>query len=256
MPQFPDFSDPIVFPLTLLVVLFIITARYFLVAGLFHLVFYKWQKEKWQPYKINRPTDRRQFRIEMRNSLVSGLIFSIITVLTLILWQQGYSKVYYDINTYHWLWLPASFVLSLVIQEIYYYWIHRWMHYPRIFRLIHKTHHESRIPSPWTAFSFHPLEALLLSLILPVIVLFLPMHPWVILIQLVLMTISSVINHLDIEIYPDWFQKSFLGKLFIGATHHSAHHKQYKYNYGLYFTVFDKLHSTEAPTIEEQGTRN
>jgi Delta7-sterol 5-desaturase len=247
MPELPDFSDPLIFLLTIAAVLLIITARYFLVAGLFHLVFYSWQHKKWKPYKINRETDSRQYRKEIKNSLVSGLIFSIITAVTLFFWQKGYTRVYYNINQYTLAWLPGSFLLSLVVQEVYYYWVHRWMHFPKIFRLIHKTHHESRIPSPWTAFSFHPLEALALALVLPAIIFIIPMHPWVILIQLVFMTVSSVINHLDIEIYPAWFQKSFLGKLFIGATHHSAHHKQYKYNYGLYFTVFDKLHNTESP---------
>jgi sterol desaturase/sphingolipid hydroxylase (fatty acid hydroxylase superfamily) len=65
------------------------------------------------------------------------------------------------------------------------------------------------------------------------------------------MTFSSVINHLDIEIYPKNFHKHFFGRWLIGATHHSLHHKQFKYNYGLYFTFWDKWKRTESPLYEK-----
>jgi sterol desaturase/sphingolipid hydroxylase (fatty acid hydroxylase superfamily) len=64
------------------------------------------------------------------------------------------------------------------------------------------------------------------------------------------MTFSSVINHLDIEIYPKNSGKSW-GKWVIGATHHSLHHKQFKYNFGLYFTFWDRLKKTESPGFEK-----
>ena len=65
------------------------------------------------------------------------------------------------------------------------------------------------------------------------------------------MTISSVINHLDIEIYPAGFHKNSIAKWLIGASHHSLHHKQFKYNYGLYFTFWDKIKNTESPQYED-----
>ncbi|MGZ5247104.1 MAG: hypothetical protein ACXWV5_08645, partial [Flavitalea sp.] len=38
----------------------------------------------------------------------------------------------------------------------------------------------------------------------------------------------------------------------IGATHHSLHHKQFKFNYGLYFTFWDKWKKTESPDFEKR----
>ena len=69
--------------------------------------------------------------------------------------------------------------------------------------------------------------------------------------MLTIMSVSSVINHLDIEIYPKWFSKNLIGKSIIGPTHHSLHHKQYKYNFGLYFTWWDRVSKTESPVYEE-----
>jgi sterol desaturase/sphingolipid hydroxylase (fatty acid hydroxylase superfamily) len=121
------------------------------------------------------------------------------------------------------------------------------MHHPKIFRIVHKVHHDSNITSPWTAFSFHPLEGLLQAFFLPLLLLLMPMHLYVLIIQLSFMTLSSVVNHLDIELYPKKFSEHFIGKWLIGATHHSLHHKQFKYNFGLYFTFWDKWKKTESP---------
>jgi sterol desaturase/sphingolipid hydroxylase (fatty acid hydroxylase superfamily) len=113
-------------------------------------------------------------------------------------------------------------------------------------------HHDSLVASPWTAFSFHPLEAVLEAIVLPLMVLFLPLHPYIIVLQLTIMTLSSVINHLDIEIYPKGFEKHWLGKWIIGATHHSLHHTQFRFNFGLYFTFWDKWMYTESPIYLEK----
>jgi lathosterol oxidase len=110
------------------------------------------------------------------------------------------------------------------------------MHLPGVFRIVHKVHHDSNITSPFTAFSFHPLEGLLQAIFLPVMLMVLPMHHYVIIVVLLIMTLSSVINHLNIEIYPQGFNRNRIAKWIIGASHHSLHHKQFKYNYGLYFT--------------------
>jgi sterol desaturase/sphingolipid hydroxylase (fatty acid hydroxylase superfamily) len=105
--------------------------------------------------------------------------------------------------------------------------------------------------SPWTAFSFHPIEGFIQAIFLPLLLLFLPMNIYVLVFMLVIMSFSSVINHLDIEIYPKWFSKFFFTRWIIGATHHSLHHKQFRYNYGLYFTWWDKWLGTESPYYDE-----
>lgn len=176
--------------------------------------------------------------------------FAVAGALLGLLWQKGYTKIYADVNDYPVWWLPASLLIALFVHETYYYWLHRWMHYPKIFRIVHKVHHDSNITSPWTAFSFHPLEGLLQAIFLPLLLMALPMHLYMLIFYLTVMTFSSVVNHLDIEVYPKGFHKNLFGRWFIGATHHSLHHKQFRYNYGLYFTFWDKWKNTESPVYE------
>lgn len=233
------------------VVFAVVVGRYFLIAGLFHAVFYLWFPQRWQPRKINqRDYKSGQFRREVNWSMLTALLFAVAGSVTLVLWQKGYTKLYLNVNDYPLWWLPVSLLIAMLLHETYYYWLHRWMHHPKIFRIVHKVHHDSNITSAWTAFSFHPLEGLLQALFLPLLLLVMPMHLYVLVIQLTIMTFSSVINHLDIEIYPTRFNKNFIGRWLIGATHHSLHHKQFKYNYGLYFTFWDKWKKTESPLYD------
>ncbi|MDB5193192.1 MAG: sterol desaturase [Segetibacter sp.] len=251
MPTLPNFADPITFILVVLGMFIVVIGRYFLIAGMFHAVFYWWGKQKWQQRRLGKKlTDQQQFKKEIKWSMVTGLIFSIAGALTSVLWQKGFTQLYTEPTQYGLLYLPVSLAISMLVHETYYYWLHRWMHRPKVFKVLHKVHHDSSTTSPFTAFSFHPLEGVLQAMILPLTILLLPMHVYVLLVQLTIMTFSSVINHLEIEIYPKNFNKSILGRWLIGATHHSLHHKQFKYNYGLYFTFWDKWKKTESPKFE------
>lgn len=252
MQALPDFTYPFYFVLLTIVFFGVIAGRYFAIAGLFQIVFFVWLPHKWKQRRISKaPVDKKQFRKELKWSLITSMLFAFAGAVTAVLWQKGYTRIYTNLYKYGLLYLPFSLILSLLIHETYYYWLHRWMHNPRIFRVIHKVHHNSRITSAWTAFSFHPLEGLLQAVVLPVTILIIPMHIYVLLAQLTIMTFSSVINHLEIEIYPAGFHKHLLGKWLIGATHHSLHHKQFKYNFGLYFTCWDKWKKTESPAFEQ-----
>lgn len=226
----------------------IVVIRYVIVSGFFQFWFYYAMKEKWKQFRLSsHNVQKKQFITELKWSLLTSVIFALVGTLTFYLWKQGYTKLYTDISAYPIYYLPISLCIALFIHETYYYWIHRWMHKPHIFKYIHKVHHNSNTTSAFTAFSFHPLEGLLQAIILPLILLLVPMHIYVLFFQLIIMTFSSVINHLEIEIYPKRFQKNIAGKWIIGATHHSLHHKQFKYNFGLYFTFWDKWIKTESP---------
>lgn len=248
-----DFWEPITFSIICFAMFLVIMVRYFILSGLFHAYFYIWAKDRWQARKINQKSyPSQQFRREIFWSTLTAMLFSIIGALTAVLWQKGYTLLYTDIHQYPLIWLPCSLVISMLIHETYYYWVHRWMHHPKIYHLVHKVHHDSKITSAWTAFSFHPIEGLLEALIMPAIICMVPMHIYVATCHLTIMTITAAINHLDIEIYPKTKWGNWFGKFMIGATHHSQHHKYYRYNFGLYFTFWDKISKTESPKFQEE----
>lgn len=230
----------------------VVVGRYVLIAGLFHVFFYKIGLTKWRHRRLGKKkVSNRQYFKEIRWSAITAFIFAVFGAATVVFWQKGYTTVYTEANEYGYWYLPVSLLISMFIHETYYYWLHRWMHKPKVFKIMHKVHHDSNTTSPWTAFSFHPIEGIFQAVILPVTLLVLPMHPYVLLLQLTIMTFSSVVNHLEIEVYPKGFSNHFIGKWLIGATHHSLHHKEFKHNYGLYFTIWDKWKRTESPTYQK-----
>ncbi len=234
-----------------------IAGRYLLVAGGFFWVFYGWQAQIWFPRRLNRTAYRSgQLIHEVKWSLVTSAVFAVAGALSIALWRRGWTAIYAQISHYGWLYFWLSIFLAMLLHETYYYWFHRWMHLPRVFPVVHKVHHISLVTSPWTAFSFHPWEALIQALFLPLLVICLPLHPWAIAIYLTIMTLSSVVNHLNIEIGPGWLLNSWLGKALISATHHSLHHTQLKYNFGLYFRFWDQWLRTESPSLNRLYSRS
>jgi sterol desaturase/sphingolipid hydroxylase (fatty acid hydroxylase superfamily) len=251
MRQF-DFTDPAVFFVLTAIFFAILVFRYAFIAGIFHLFFFGFSSPSVGKRRIVKERhDRKQQYKEVFWSLLSSVIFAFAGAGMVVAWQMGYTQVYEDLSRYGLWYLPVSFLIATFIHETYYYWLHRWMHIPVVFRAIHKTHHESRNTSPWTSFSFHPAESLLQAVIVPLTIMVLPMHYWVIVAWLVFMSVTSVINHLNVEIYPRRFNRHWLGKWLIGATHHSLHHTEFKRNFGLYFTFWDHWMGTESENYNE-----
>lgn len=247
----PEVSSPAIYLIYFLIFFVAIVVRYFVAAGIFYGYFFIWKSEKFRSQRLSkRKLRKKQLKNEISWSIWSSLIFALIGSLTYWLWDNELTEIYINPSQYRFWYLPMSLIVVLLIHETYYYWVHRLMHHPMVFKKVHKVHHDSLTPTPWTAFSFHPWESFIEALILPVIILFIPINIYVLGFYLLLMTISSVINHLDIEIFPKKFRSNWPGNQLINATHHHYHHKEFFTNYGLYFTFWDKWMGTESKNME------
>lgn len=183
-----------------------------------------------------------QIKRELKWSFFSSIVFCLYGGFSFWAYQHGMTKVYDRFFTYPLWYFCLSIIILLILYETYYYWLHRWMHLPSVYRVVHKVHHQSINATVFTSFSFHPIEAILQSLFFPLVIFIIPLHYSVIFVVLLLMTISAVINHSGVEI----FHSPFVLKHFIGSSHHHLHHTQYKANFGLYFTWWDRWMKTEA----------
>ena len=145
----------------------------------------------------------------------------------------------------------ASVLLAIVIHDTYFYWTHRAMHHRWLFAAVHRVHHLSTNPSPWAAYAFAPLEALVEALVVPLILFIMPMSDAALFSFLVYMIVMNVLGHLGIELYPNWFARSRWTRWLSTTTHHSLHHRDFVGNYGLYFTWWDRLLRTQHPQYLE-----
>ena len=242
-----EFNLPIYsFPVTFSIILMAMIFRYFGLVGIAFWVTRTLNKQNNNKWMIDQKgTTDAQIKRDIYWSLLSTIIFSLSGAWLIDLWQKGWVEIYKDPSEYGYAYLLFSPILLLIVHDAYFYWTHRILHWPSVFKTVHKVHHESRIPTAWTAFSFHPGEAVIQAVILPVLLLIFPVHWGVLILFLALMTILGIINHLGSEFYPDHLRKTFPFTYVINASHHQKHHQKTKWNYGLYFNYWDKWMKTE-----------
>jgi len=187
-----------------------------------------------------------QIGMELRWSLVSAAIYGLPAGLVAWGWRErGWTLIYTDWRDYPLWWLPLSVLACLLAHDAWFYWTHRWMHRPALFRVAHAVHHASRPPTAWAAMSFHPIEALTGAVVIPALVFLIPIHVAALAMVLTVMTVMGVTNHMGWEMFPSRLVHSRLGEWLITASHHSRHHEQYACNYGLYFRFWDHLCGTD-----------
>jgi sterol desaturase/sphingolipid hydroxylase (fatty acid hydroxylase superfamily) len=216
-----------------------VALRYFLSSGAF--AFATWQMRPGL-YAGLSP----QIRREIRWSMLAALIYGAPTGLIIWGWRHhGWTRIYSDFGDYPVWYLPLSVFVYLFVQDSWFYWSHRAMHWPRLFRAAHAVHHSSRPPTAWTAMSFHPIESLTGAIVLPILVFLVPIHIAMIAVVLTIATVMGVTNHMGWEIFPRWVVHSPLGRWVITASHHERHHEEYRCNYGLYFRFWDRVCGTD-----------
>jgi sterol desaturase/sphingolipid hydroxylase (fatty acid hydroxylase superfamily) len=226
--------------------------RYILLAGTAFLVFYVIFKKKLLLSKIQQkfPKNKDYFR-EIAFSFITFLIFTLVGVGLYNPTVRPYTNTYFQISDYGYLYLFFSFLLMIIMHDTYFYWAHRFMHHPKVFRYFHYVHHQSTNPSPWASFSFQPLEAMVEAGIFIIFAFSIPLHFYVLIAFLIFMTAYNVYGHLGWELYPKKFEKSSLGKWINTSISHNLHHQYFKGNYGLYFMFWDRWMGTVSKNYAE-----
>lgn len=233
--------------LSILAMTAIVIARYLAVSGGF-----AWWTRRRLPDLYRR--QRQTIPQEIRWSLWSGFIYGAPAGLVAWGWQNlGWTKIYTDVAAYPLWWLPVSVFLYLFAHDTWFYWTHRWMHRPALFKTVHAVHHRSRPPSAWAAMSFHPIEAVTGAVVIPALVFLIPIHAGALLAVLATMTIMGVTNHMGWEMFPRRLVHGTVGGWIITASHHDLHHQRYGCNYGLYFRFWDRLCGTDRGLAAVDG---
>lgn len=155
-----------------------------------------------------------------------------------------HTTFYMDIRQYGTAYFIAAFPLMALIHDTYFYWMHRLIHHPALFRVVHLVHHKSTNPSPFAAYAFHPFEAILEAGIFVVFVLTIPVHKFHLIFFFLFQIVYNIYGHLGWELYPKGFSRHWLGKWINTSVNHNQHHQYFKGNYGLYFLFWDRWMGT------------
>lgn len=201
----------------------------------------------------------KQIIREVRNSTITVIVFvfcfSVTSQIMEVFYGGSIFKIYSDVSEYGWAYLVFSVVLWSIGLDTYFYWTHRFMHLPRFYKFFHRTHHSSHNPTPFTAYSFAPPEAVLVYIFAPVFFILVPMHETAFKLAMLIQIIRNAMAHCGYELFPrGWAQHPVLG-IFATVTHHDLHHEKSRGNYAFYFTFWDRVMGTEHPEYIERFER-
>jgi lathosterol oxidase len=229
-----------------------ISSRYFLFASLAFTIFYLLFPKVFARIRIQKlfPKNKDYFR-DIGYSLVTMLIFSSMAYWVLAALREQNHIYYGNLWQLGKPWYFLSFIWLFFLHDAYFYWIHRLMHHPFFFKRVHLVHHLSTNPSPWTAYAFHPFEAVLEAAFLPLAAFTLPVHITTIGLFMLFQIIYNVYGHLGYELYPAKLVKTKLGRWINTGVAHNQHHKYFKGNYGLYTLIWDRMLGTLRPDYED-----
>jgi Delta7-sterol 5-desaturase len=214
--------------------------RYFLTAAPFYLVFWIWRPAWLRGRRIQASDpDRARVLSEFTYSLSTILIFAAIGTMLVFAERAGLTRIYLTLADHGRAYFWVSIAAAILVHDAYFYWTHRLLHWRPLFRLAHHVHHRSSSPTPWAAYAFHPLEALIQAGVYVVVVLTIPMHPAGLMLFLSYMIVRNVVGHLGFEVWPAGFARHPLTRWHLTATHHDLHHRFGNGNYGLYFSFWD-----------------
>ena len=223
------------------------------VAGGLHLYFYS-RKTQGDALRYDKRDLADQKKIfSFKNQLADNMFWTLasgVTIWTLyevlMFWAMGngYAPVLYwsDNPT----WFILLFLLTPIWISFHFYWVHRWLHWPPLYRLAHALHHRNTNVGPWSGLSMHPVEHVIFfsSILIHFI---LPSSPVHILFHMQHQSLTAATSHTGYEAMLIKDKKH----LALGTFHHQMHHRYFDCNYGNLEMPWDKWFGSFHDGTEE-----
>jgi len=228
-------------------------ALIFIVAGGLHLWFYSFTAQGRKLKFDARGMARNNGTYTFRNQVLDNMFWSIASGVTV--WT-GFEVLYWwaAANGYapgliiadNPVWFALWFVLIPIWASFHFYWIHRLLHWPPLYKLAHALHHRNVNIGPWTGISMHPIEHLLyFSTVLIHFVV--PSHPVHVLFHFYQEALNPPFSHSGFEGILVKDKK----RVAAGDFFHQLHHRYFECNYGTGEVPWDKVFGSFHDGTEE-----
>lgn len=186
---------------------------------------------------------KNQVSLEIKQALSAIPVMTAYTVPWFLFELRGYSKLYWKPDSYGWAYFVIQFPLFIMFTDMGIYMIHRWLHWPGVYKHLHKPHHKWLVPTPFASHAFHPMDGYMQSV---------PYHlfPFVFPLQKVAyMALFVFVNIWSVMIHDGEYLAN--NPVINGSACHTIHHLYFNYNYGQYTTLWDRLGSSHRTPDQE-----
>ena len=148
---------------------------------------------------------------------------------------HGFSFLYYNIDesTGGFKALLWQFPKFILFTDCGIYFLHRWLHWPSVYKALHKPHHKWIVCTPFASHAFHPVDGFFQSLPYHIYPLFFPLH------KVLYLFLFTFVNFWTVMIHDGnyWSNDPVVN----GTACHTVHHLYFNYNYGQFTTLWDRL---------------
>jgi lathosterol oxidase len=212
------------------------------VAGGLHFYFYSRGKQSNRLRYDCRDLSDMKTIFSFNNQIADNVFWTLasgVTVWTLyevlMFWAMGNGYAPVLLWAENPLWFILLFFLTPIWISFHFYWVHRWLHWPPLFRLAHALHHRNTNVGPWSGLSMHPVEHVIFfsSILIHFI---LPSSPVHILFHMQHQSLTAATSHTGYEALLVKDKKH----LALGTFHHQMHHRYFDCNYGNLEMPWDK----------------
>ncbi len=232
-----------------------------LFAGGLHLWLYAWHRQgdrlKYDARPLMRCNATFTFRDQVRDNmfwtLASGVTFWTLFEV-LYFWGVANGVVPTFALAGNWHWLVLWILVLPIFTSAHFYWVHRLLHWPPLYRRFHALHHRSVNIGPWSGLAMHPIESAL-YLSAPLIHMIIPSHPVIFLLHMYLKAIGPAFSHAGFEAVLTGDGQSDTKVIDAGDFHHQLHHRYYECNYGTTEVPWDAWFGTFHDGSEEGTAR-
>ena len=149
--------------------------------------------------------------------------------------------------------MAMSFILSLVLYDTWFYWLHRLIHTRLLYRKVHQWHHLTVPPVVWSNNSDRLVDNLFLQSYWLFAHFLLPAAPVVLFVHKLYDQITGIIGHSGHEHGGRW---CWPPSPLVGVTHHDQHHRYFRCNYATHFSWWDRAMGTLHPDHDSELKRN
>jgi len=217
---------------------------HFWLASLFFMVLDIFEPKMFMKYKIQddkrlkMPQLYKAIRVCLFNQLVVGTTFGLFWYHVTEWRGVGYTPE--ELPTFQWVLLEG--VVFTLVEEFAFYYTHRLLHHPRIYKYIHKKHHEWTASISIVGIYAHPVEHVLSNL-LPVMLgpTLMGSHVATYWVWVVVAQSSTLNSHCGYHL-----------PFFPSPEAHDFHHMKFTNNFGV-LGVLDRLHGTDSMFVKTKA---
>ena len=198
--------------------------------------FFNWTlKKQWTEKVIKLDLFENQVRFEILHSFMSIIVFALYGVLIVLCYRNEVVSIGFN----HGLMVLVDLIILAIWNEVHFYSCHRLMH-TRLFLKIHRTHHKSHVVTPFSTYSFHPVESLIFGSVMILPMLVIEFDALALLIFPIYHLFFNTLGHSNVRLKK---QHSGVKKIEI-STQHNNHHTTHNSNFGFVSRIMDLVVGT------------